>query len=135
MNPSSLAAPIGEIVWTNILLYIYCELGERVSNGFVEVYGVFCQYQWYLFPINVQRMLPNLLIIAQQPVALQGPGKSLCTRETFKKVCLKTNFLNYNLIIIRRLKRVYCYVNFFQVIDIGFTLFRFVMFCRLQDFN
>lgn len=41
---------------------------------------------WYIFPIEMQKMLPTILIEAQQLVALECFGSILCSREVFKQV-------------------------------------------------
>lgn len=41
---------------------------------------------WYRFPIKLQKMLPIILIDAQQLVALDCFGSITCSREVFKQV-------------------------------------------------
>lgn len=73
--------------WTFFYILIACECGERVSSAFGEIGYVVCQFDWCLFPVEMWKMLPTILIFAQQPVEIPIFGSISCTRETFKKVC------------------------------------------------
>lgn len=70
------------------LVLISCELGQRMTNAFEIFEVVMCKLDWLLFPVEVQQLLPPLLIIAQQPVRLECFGSNACMRESFKKVDL-----------------------------------------------
>lgn len=72
--------------WSFSIIFVYCEFGERMSNGFNEINDSICCVNWYTFPINMQRMIPNILIIAQKPVVLDAFGKISCKREVFTNV-------------------------------------------------
>lgn len=75
-----------EVFYAFLWVFISCELGERFCNSIDEICDVIERLNWYSFSIEVQRMLPFIIIIAQQPVALEVFGSVLCQRETFKKV-------------------------------------------------
>lgn len=74
------------LLWTNLTIFIFCECGQRVTNKFTEVNDIICQLNWYLFSIEIQRMMPNIMMITQRPVILRGFGNCYCTREAFKNV-------------------------------------------------
>lgn len=63
-----------------------CEIGERFESKFNEIGNVIDQFKWYSFPIEVQQMLPIIILITQQPVTLEVFGSISCLRESFKKV-------------------------------------------------
>lgn len=65
-----------------------CELGQRISNAFEEIDDVIAQYNWYLFPDKLKRMLPIILMNTQDRVAFECFGSIACSREAFRKVCL-----------------------------------------------
>lgn len=65
---------------------IICELGQRLSNAFDEIPDTIVDFEWYLFPPGIQRILPTILLAAQQPVYLECFGSISGTRETFKNV-------------------------------------------------
>lgn len=67
-------------------VFISCEVGQRISNGFEEIEDVTSQYHWYLFPEQLKRMLPMILINLQVPVGIPVFGSFLCSRDTFKRV-------------------------------------------------
>lgn len=66
--------------------FIFCELGQRVSNLLQQIIDTIDQFDWYLFPMRIQRMLPTLLIVAQQPIEIIVFGSTSANRNTFKKV-------------------------------------------------
>lgn len=69
-----------------VILFVACELGERLSNTLDEVDDLIGQLNWYLLPIEFQRMLPTIMINSQQPVVLKCFGCISCSRDQFKKV-------------------------------------------------
>lgn len=86
------------LVWSYLVLLLYCEFGERVTNEFVELDNEVCQLEWYLLPISVQRFIPFIMNTTQQPIILRGFQSCSCARESFKNVCL--TLIQSNLIII-----------------------------------
>lgn len=47
------------------------ELGQRFSNAIAEIDGVIGQFNWYLFPGNIQRLLPIVMQSAQEPAVIK----------------------------------------------------------------
>ena len=68
------------------MVFIACEIGQRMNDAFDKIDFTIDQSDWYLFPIGVQRMLPTIIAVAQQPVSLECFGSITCTREVFKNV-------------------------------------------------
>lgn len=68
------------------LVFITCELSQRLGNAFDEIDFIVDQFDWYLFPIEMKRLLPLIMSISQQPVSLECFGSIMCTREVFKNV-------------------------------------------------
>lgn len=62
-----------------------------MSNRFSEVGEMIYACDWYTFPNELQRILPTVLMLAHQPVPLEGFVNLKCTREAFKTVNLKPN--------------------------------------------
>lgn len=83
---STLFEVLVEIFWSISLIFIFCELGERVTDGFNELNDVICTLDWYTFPIKRQQMFQTILIAFQQPVIFQAFGSISCTRDVFKRV-------------------------------------------------
>lgn len=77
---------ICQMCWSLDLVFIICEFGERACNGFDKLYDETCQLDWYSFPIEVQGMLPIVMIATQQPVVIRGFGNIQCTRNVFNRV-------------------------------------------------
>lgn len=69
-----------------MLTFLFCESGQRVSNGYNELYDVISQLDWYLYPLGLQQMLPIIIFTTQQSVEMLGFGRCPCTRESFKDV-------------------------------------------------
>lgn len=77
---------IGQSIWSFSFVFIYCELGQRVSEAFEEPYNAICQFRFDLFPLEIQRVLPIIILSAQPPIDLRGYGNISCTRDRFKRV-------------------------------------------------
>lgn len=90
---SALTVLIGPTIWTFIFIFAYCELGQRVSEAFDKPYDAISQLKWNLFPLDVQRVLPIIMVGAQQPIDLRGYMNISCTRERFKRVSEKKDFM------------------------------------------
>lgn len=61
-------------------------VGQRVTDEFEKLNHEINEFDWYLFPPQIQRLLPIIMIWTQQEVEFECFGSILCTRETFKKV-------------------------------------------------
>lgn len=77
-----------EVVCVFGLLFFTCETGERFKTGFDDISDEIDQFSWYAFPTEVKRLLPIIILIAQQPVAVECFGSIMCLRESFRKVSL-----------------------------------------------
>lgn len=97
---------ISQIFNNFTIAFIYCEFGERLGIGFSDSYGIMCQFEWHSFPIEIQRMLPNVMIIAQQPSPLHNLGSFTYSRETYKKVSL-IHKITTNVLLERNLSCVF----------------------------
>ena len=75
-----------EVFYAYAVLFICCELGQRVNLAFDDCSEMVDQFEWYLFPTKIQRMLPIILNFSQQPFEIKCFGSTACDRETFKYV-------------------------------------------------
>ena len=62
------------------------EIGQRLSNGFEGIDDKINQIDWYLLPMEIQRILPTIMINTQQPVFVNCFGSLACSRDTLKRV-------------------------------------------------
>lgn len=93
------------------LLYIayLCVFGEKVTTQFDNINYSIVQCSWHDFPMEMQRILPMMSMMAQKPVFVEAAYMNIgCSRETLKKVNLiKCNVyqkdINHNLLTIFRL--------------------------------
>lgn len=67
-------------------MFVFCEFGEGVRAQFEQVDELIYECDWYEFPLEIQRILPTVFLLGQQPVLLKGFANLICTREAFKKV-------------------------------------------------
>lgn len=67
-----------------------CELGQRMTDAFEEINFTLNQFEWYLFPIEIKRMLPAIIANAQKTVAVECFGSIACNRDVFKNVGIHT---------------------------------------------
>lgn len=74
------------VFWSFVPVAIYTFCGDAVSNQFELFNDELCQSKWYLFPIELQQILPIVVANVQQPTTVRGFGNTFCTREAFKKV-------------------------------------------------
>lgn len=77
---------INEAFYAICIIFIICEFGERLTIAYDEMNCQIEQFDWYLFPIEIKRLLPILMIDAQQRVELQCFGTLSASRESLKKV-------------------------------------------------
>lgn len=79
-----------EVFYSFCVVFITCELGERLMNEYADIEYVICQFDWYLLPLEVQRQLTTIVINAQHPVVVQCFGSTNTSRESFQQVRLTT---------------------------------------------
>lgn len=63
-----------------------CELCQQNYQAYDDCSNMIQKFDWYVFPIEVQRMMPAILNFTQQPVEIKCLGSMACNRETFKYV-------------------------------------------------
>lgn len=68
------------------LIFVACELGQRISDAFEEICDMIEKFNWYSFPDELKTNLTTILIVAQQPVEIECFGSIACSRFSFKKV-------------------------------------------------
>lgn len=72
-----------------VAVFIACEIGQRISDTFDQISFSIDQFAWYLFPIQIKRILPMIMENSQESVSLACFGSIVCTREVFKNVGIK----------------------------------------------
>lgn len=74
-------------------MFLFCYFGEVVTTAFEELSDEIYQCDWDTFSYKIRRILPNIMLVAQEPVHIQAHGGIRCTRDTFKKVISINIFL------------------------------------------
>lgn len=69
-----------------VYVFILCEIGQRLTDAICAVDHRFGQLKWYLLPIEIQQMLPIILMNAQKPVTMGCFGIFVGDRNQFKQV-------------------------------------------------
>lgn len=77
---------ISELFFSLILLLASCENGTRISSSFEYINDEINRFDWYLLSVEMQRILPVIMINAQESIGLECFGSFLCDRNTFKSV-------------------------------------------------
>lgn len=82
-----ISTPLIAIILSFSIIYFQCEFGESVTNQF-QLFSdeLYCQCDWYMFPIEMKKMYLIFLSYAQQRAHLRGYGNTICIRNTFKEV-------------------------------------------------
>ena len=78
-------------MFTAVVLLTACELGGRMSIRFNDINDLIDQFDWYLLPSEIQRMLPIIIANAHEEVGFPVFGSYLCNRDIFKKVMVSNS--------------------------------------------
>lgn len=70
-----------------VVVFFSSEMCDRLTTAFIGIDYGFGQLNYYLFSMEIQRILPTILMNCQEPVALKFFGNISCNRMTFKGVC------------------------------------------------
>lgn len=85
-NPTMLVMLVVEAFYAFGVIFVICELCQRVSDRFNESNDMMEKLDWLSFPIKIQRMLPIVIISSQQSAQFKVFGSTVCCRESFQKV-------------------------------------------------
>lgn len=85
-NIMDLVTPLTEMIWSFAMIAFYCQFSHMMCEGFNMFCEKFHRCDWYLFPIELQRIYLIFILDTQQLTIVRGFGNILCTRDTFKKV-------------------------------------------------
>lgn len=87
------------VAYLNILfvLFIFCDFGDHVTQGFEDVEMELNQLPWYLFRLNVQKNMPTIIALTQKTVLIKGFGSAHCNRETLKLVGIAKHLLSFEI--------------------------------------
>lgn len=82
--------------WSFVMIYVFCEMGEMVTNQFEMFERALGQCNWYLFSMKLQRIHLIVVANAQQPTIVHGFGNIVCIRESMKQVILLHKTAKFN---------------------------------------
>lgn len=71
-----------------MLLALCQSVVSWVNESFDEYNDKVNQFDWYAFPMNIQRVLPMILNFIQQPIKVTCFGRAACDRDLLKYVSL-----------------------------------------------
>lgn len=75
-----------EVIYAFGILFIACELFQRISLAFDGCNDTISQLKWYLFPVKLQPMMPVIINASQKSIEIKCFGSMACDRESFKYV-------------------------------------------------
>lgn len=104
VNPVELLPPIFSMTWSFAIIFGVCEFGGQLTQQFGEFDERLCKCKWYLWPIELQRMLIIVISNAQQPSYMLGYGNIVCTRYSFKQVRRGFRNCDNELVIVNKYK-------------------------------
>lgn len=68
------------------MVFLNCELCQSLSNQFDNMCYDMVQFDWYICPRDLKRILPMITHFTQQELIIECFGSISCNREAFKKV-------------------------------------------------
>lgn len=74
------------IFWSFAQFFVFCEIGENVILQFDNLSENIVYCEWYIFPHEIQRIFPIIVMTTRTPVAIGGFGNVQCTRNAFRIV-------------------------------------------------
>lgn len=83
-----------QVFYAFAVMLITTEIGQRFNLAYAECNDMVEQFDWYLFPTDIQRMLPMILNFTQQPFEIICFGSAACDRNTFKSVSKFCSMVN-----------------------------------------
>lgn len=110
--------------WALNFVLICCETGQRFSDAFNKVSIDLVELNWYLLPMEIQRIFPPVIQLAQQPVAVCFFGNMSCSRKQFKKVSIWKKQTDTNIILNQQQTQgAFFEIISFQVMNTGYKYF------------
>lgn len=76
-------------------MLIICEFGQLMTNTFFEIDDEIEKFNWYLFPHELQRMMPIIFIESQIPVEFKCFGSISATRISSKQVSFNSTPIGF----------------------------------------
>lgn len=75
-----------------VQIFLFCFFGEHLLNTFENLNESIFTVEWYRFPMESQKLLITMLVVAQRPISIRGFGSQACTHESFKEVVDNSSF-------------------------------------------
>lgn len=74
-------------------VFLICHIGENVSTAYEKVHGATYNISWHLWPVEMQKFMSPMLLIAEQPVYFQSIIAMNCSHESFQKVKISVHLI------------------------------------------
>lgn len=97
--------------WALVVVFGICEGVQRLTNAFGDINDTILQLHWYLYPMEIQRLIVPISMYAQKPVEIAFFGRIQCSRQQFRKVSQFENVLVNLLAIIYYSFQRYCMLH------------------------
>lgn len=84
--------PVVPLIVVSKWVFFYCYFGDNVTTQFEHLHILIYQWNWITLPIEIQKLLPTVMLITGKPVYLKGVANIRCTKEVFKRVSFQFYF-------------------------------------------
>lgn len=85
-NFKDVALPLMLVFWSFGIVFLFCELGQRLTDQFNEIDKEINRFDWFKFPLRVRKVLPIIMNGTQSLVEIKGFGNIPCSRDSFQNV-------------------------------------------------
>lgn len=67
---------------------LFCLVGHETTTSYENIFEKLCSHwNYYELPLDIQKIIPLILMSAEKPVYLKGPIAVCCDREFIQIVC------------------------------------------------
>lgn len=77
-------------------LFLFCYYGDQVTSAFEDLHDFIYLSNWHYFPLELQRYMPIILMVAHEMVYMHVFAEVHCTLQTFEEV----SFMFYHFLFI-----------------------------------
>lgn len=85
-NLLEISSSLCVLLWMTMFILSLCEPGARMINALQMFSEELCRCDWFLLPVQMQRMYMVFLLDTQHPIKIKSYGNLTCERETSKQV-------------------------------------------------
>lgn len=73
--------------------FLFCHFGDKITTEFESIGDTAYQIEWYRFPLDMQKDLQVVIVLAQKRIFMRGYGDTHTTYSVFMGVSKKNNIM------------------------------------------